>query len=373
MTYSANLAAGLVRAGAEVVGVGLARDGHPVDPKAHAVQWHEVPGKRTGPVAALASPLPYTAFSHGIPAMRREVRQLLSEGPWDVVVIDHLQSGWAAGVVRKVRPQQPMAYLSHNFETAVRARVAEREKLLSPRRAILALDSYKIARLERRLVKESALVTAITDTDAAQFKAIGAQAVETVVPGWRGTSLDRTISAELPRRVAILGHWEWHVKQENLERFLHVADPMFHGAGVEILILGPAPQEWRDRLTPQLRATRFAGWVEDLSVELAQCRMGIVAEPVGGGFKLKSLDYVFSRLPMAALSGSVDGLPLNEATDMIIREDETALAAAVLESIDDLALLNRMQDAAFRACQPLRGWDHQGEQLLKALTAALRR
>jgi hypothetical protein len=109
------------------------------------------------------------------------------------------------------------------------------------------------------------------------------------------------------------------------------------------------------------------GWVDDLGVELSQARLGIVAEPAGGGFKLKSLDYVFNRLPMTALVGSVAGLPL-AADDLILCKDEASLAAASVAILDDLDRLNRMQNSAYTACQPLRGWVKQGQQFLDALS-----
>jgi hypothetical protein len=231
------------------------------------------------------------------------------------------------------------------------------------------LDAWKIARLERRVVSKAELVTANTDDDGETFTRFGAKAVITLMPGWAGKVVgERTLTADVPRRVAILGHWDWHVKQANLEKFLTVADPMFAAEGAQIQVLGPAPERWREALTARLRATSFAGWVDNLGTELAQSRLGVVAEPAGGGFKHKSLDYIFNRLAVAALDGSVSGLPLGP-DDLISAPDERQLAARVLAAMDDFERLNRMQEAAYAACQPLRGWDSQGRRLLEALQA----
>ncbi len=371
MVYSSYLSEALVEAGADVLGVALERNPPAALPET-GVRWDSVAERRRGLLSAMANPLPFTVFSHRTSGFRSAVRDLLAGQPFDVVIMDHLQAGWLIdelGGIDGVASGRPkVVYLSHNYETDVRAAVAKRERAYSPRKAVLGLDALKTKRLERRVIARADLVTAITDADARAFTAAGAADVVTITPGWSGEACEsRMITESVPRRVVVLGHWEWHVKQTNLERFLEAADPLFHAAGAEIVVLGPAPVEWVARLSAGLAATRFAGWVDDFDVELSQARVGIVAEPAGGGFKLKSLDYVFGRLPMAVLEGSVAGLPLNGETDIIVRADEESLAMAALDALDDLSRLNQMQSLAFEACQSLRGWAEPGRILRKAL------
>ena len=103
----------------------------------------------------------------------------------------------------------------------------------------------------------------------------------------------------------MVGSFEWHVKAANLRQFLLAADPVLAGAGIELVVVGRVPGAVLDELRPRLRATQFAGWVERLADVLGEARMAVVDEPVGGGFKMKTLDYVFHHLPVAATAGSV--------------------------------------------------------------------
>src|SRR3546814_10693449 len=41
----------------------------------------------------------------------------------------------------------------------------------------------------------------------------------------------------------------------------------------------------------------------------------------GGGFKLKALDYVFNRLPILALEGSVAGMPMQHDDGILFYRD----------------------------------------------------
>ena len=100
-----------------------------------------------------------------------------------------------------------------------------------------------------------------------------------------------------------MGSFDWHVKQEGLRRFLAVADPLFADADCELVIGGRAPDHFRRSLESGLRVTRFVGWVDDPGAFLDACRMGVISESLGGGFKLKALDSM--KTTVNTLEGEV--------------------------------------------------------------------
>ena len=128
---------------------------------------------------------------------------------------------------------------------------------------------------------------------------------------------DRRIVRATPRRVAVVGNYQWTAKQINLSAWLEAADPILQNAGVGIDVVGDAPESIRKAWEARVKATRFHGFVEDLGEFLAARRMGLVIEQTGGGFKLKTLDYIFNRLPIAAIRGSMAGLPLTQGLDYL--------------------------------------------------------
>jgi acyl-coenzyme A synthetase/AMP-(fatty) acid ligase len=108
------------------------------------------------------------------------------------------------------------------------------------------------------------------------------------------------------------------------------------------VIAGKVPDDFRRAYESELRATRFLGWVENSADELAECRIGAIAEPLGGGFKLKALDYVFNDVAVASLSHSAAGLPFAAGSSMIVADDESGLVDAIVEAIDEPAHLERV-------------------------------
>jgi polysaccharide biosynthesis protein PslH len=219
------------------------------------------------------------------------------------------------------------------------------------------------------VVAAADLVTVISDDDGDRFRAEAPSVtLLTVPPGYGGERLpDRVIDASVPRRAVIVGNLDWHVKQMNLLRFLEVADERFAAAAAEIVVVGPVPDEFRSSVQGWAKATTFRGRVESLDAELAGARVGLVAEPAGGGFKLKGLDYVFRRVPVAVLAGSMTGMPLVTGRSMLECADNLSLAMEALAAIDDLPRLNALQREAFDATARAFDWDVSGTTLHAAI------
>lgn len=365
LVYSGELVRAVARAGVDVTVVGLSADDPPSDTPG-APRWRAVDAESRGGWRSLASPLPNLSFASAGPAMREAVAELLT-GRWTAVVIDHLQVAWATPESSDV----PVVYVTHNHEATVRRAAARGRPAFSPRRAVLTFDAFKAARLERDAVAVADLVTAITADDRRRFErdAPGARLVE-LPPGWSG-SIDRRApdTASRPRRVGVLGSFDWHVKQENLRRFVAAADDVFANAGIECVVAGRAPADLVAEVERTARATRMLGWIEDPVAFLRSCRLGVIDEPLGGGFKMKSLDYVFHGVPVAATTGSAAGLPLEPELTMIEAGDSRALAERIVDVIDDAALLDRIAADAIEVCESKFRWETRAETLIGAVRA----
>jgi hypothetical protein len=92
---------------------------------------------------------------------------------------------------------------------------------------------------------------------------------------------------------------------------------------------------------------------------------------VGGGFKLKFLDYIFARVPVATLSAAAAGLPESLRAWMLSRNDLNALVDAIVANIDQFDELNERQQRAFELAQSLYRWIDRGVQLREAILQIL--
>jgi glycosyltransferase involved in cell wall biosynthesis len=268
-----------------------------------------------------------------------------------------------------------IAYIAHNFETKLSADIARDFRGNIFRKAALHANAWKIAGAERSLSRFADIMVALTPEDANSLESFSPQSTKLVLsPGYSGpTASNRQIVHATPRRVVILGAYRWTPKEMNLSTFLETADPILEKAGIGVDVVGEVPNALRKAWEPRVKATRFLGFVDNLGELLAARRMGLVIEQIGGGFKLKTLDYIFNRVPIAAVKGSIAGLPLTPGLHYLSFESMLELAQGIAAVIDDDGRLNSLQLAAYEQCKTAFNWSDRGRTLCDAIRQAVSR
>ena len=237
------------------------------------------------------------------------------------------------------------------------------------RRAVLWQNALKVRALERKVISQVDVLSAICDEDLDALQ-VTLPREQTVVltPGYSGPmAASRKIRETTLRRVVIVGSFRWVLKQENLARFIESADPVFAGSGIQLDIVGDVPDELLAVLKPKCSATTFHGFVDDMGPLLSQARIAVVPELIGGGFKLKFLDYFFGRVPVATLSGAAAGLPSSLRDLLIQANDVSELVERIAANIDELDRLNDLQDRAFQVARMQFRWEDRGVRLKQAI------
>ena len=368
--HSAHLAQALAQAGADLTFVGLDTDaawnaGPP------PVQWHGIGGGPRPVWRALLSAQPLQAALRATPAYRRVVNALLLER-WDAVVLDHYGSSWLLPAMRRARAgidEKPvLVHVSHNHETSLWQQMAELVDGPAWKRVGVQQNAWKVRHAEQRLAQGVDLLCCITGEDAQAFAASGVTTPSLVLtPGYAGRRVaQRRIDADTPRRVVLVGSFRWVAKQENVRALVQQAADAFSQHGITLDIVGDMPEALRDELGAH-PAVRLHGFVDDLRPLLAEARMALVPEAIGGGFKLKLLDYVFHRVPVVTLQAAAAGLPLPLMRSMMVCANLPSLIDAVIMHFDDVPLLDRLQNQAFDAARTAFEWSDRGRALLAAI------
>jgi glycosyltransferase involved in cell wall biosynthesis len=371
--YTGHLVEALARAGGKVTYLGLANPDEPMGPLSQLskdVEWHQVPGPPNSIRQAALSKLPLVSARFATPAFRASVRRMLSSRSYDAIVLDQYAMAWAISELKRFNTKSSaIIHVAHDFETEVTREIARSYRGNFLRKAALIQNSWKTQRSELALALKCDGIVTLTDHDSEAFKRLCPRSSMLVLPpGYSGFKRQgRNLKADLPRRVVILGSFRWIAKQMNLENFLRVASRVFTEAQVECCVVGSVPQQALARWQVEFPNVKFLGFVDNVQDVFDSARVGLVVESTGGGFKLKALDYVFGRLPLAGISESLRGLPRNIIRNSILANDAFSLAKAVVEAIDDVDRLNRMQDQAFGAALGHFDWEQNGRALLAFL------
>ena len=147
------------------------------------------------------------------------------------------------------------------------------------------------------------------------------------------------------------------------------ADPVFADRGIELVVAGQVPSDLQQSLSASCRATTFRGFVQDLLPLLSEARIAVVPELIGGGFKLKFLDYFFGRVPVATVTAAASGIPARLREYLLMGEDIAALTQSIVEHIDRVQELNDRQTALFEQAAALFRWEDRGVQLRTQIEA----
>lgn len=291
----------------------------------------------------------------------------------DTVFIDYYSMGWVLPIIDRLVfagqiPRPLLVYIAHNHESTLRTEVAN--SMASPlMRYVLRQDARKAALLEAKLVSACDLLITITDRDKCGFKAQRPTiAAITLPPGYDKPILPtRPITEAVPRRAVILGNFEWVAKQANLRRFLECAAPWFTRQNIALRIIGKVPAKTAKDISCRYAFCELTGRVPAVRPLLNDARIGIMSDDVGGGFKIKYLDYVFSGLAIATIRSQTAGLPVDIDRDLIATESLEELARSVALQMDDVALLEGMRRQCLDACIKEFNWQDRGERLYAAI------
>lgn len=367
--YSAKMAESLAATGVHVRYLGFG--GSEQMPTIANIEWCRVPGERRHPARALLTTLPVAAAIDATPAYKMLLEEQLRE-PWDLIVFDGYGTGWALRRCKQHRRATAalLVHVSHNHEAGLWRSMAQQARRSLLQKLVLWHNAWRADRLERRLVRTGDLVTTITAEDGRALGAHGRHArVLALTPGYDGpVAPERTVDTTTPRRVLLVGSFHWVVKQENLRQFVDCADALFHAAGIELDVVGDVPQALRLELSARTRATSFHGFAPDMLAFTSAARLAVVPEVIGGGFKMKFLDYFFSRVPVASLTHAAVGLPDELRTHVLMREQLPALVQLIVDCIDRVDLLDDMQRCALARASTLFRWPDRGRALRAAIT-----
>ena len=338
-----------------------------------AVRWVWTGRIPEGRMKSLASGLPGDAWRLGNPGARAALRRLLDEGNWDWVVVDHASCGWALDELERRRGMfRRLAHVSHNCERQVRAQVARESDAAWPMRLVLRWDAWKYGCLEERICRAADLITAITPADEATFKARHpGKRTLCLLPGYpvEPQTSPPPMDAGRPRGVVLAGAFEWLAKRRNLETFLEEAAKVFPAAGIGFTVVGKAPAGYFEGLAARFPWATFVANVPSVVPYLDAARAGVIPEALGGGFKLKALDYVFRGLPVAALAPAMSGLPMVAGVDAMVADSQAALAREIARRIDDMDFLESAARSAYGRCREAFRWADRGVAMAAAMRA----
>ncbi len=302
---------------------------------------------------------PYTHYEYASTAFRKELRRSLAQGPPSLIHLDSLVdlSRWVRDL-----PQVPVVCTHHNIESdLLRQRAAHMKSPIL--RTYVRHQADLVERVERTFAPRCALNVMTSKVDAERLAALAPNAVTLVVPN--GVDTDYLAPLKdipvVPGRVVFLGPSYVFPNHDGLDYCLRSIWPgirrCYPSATLQLIGRTGALDQAQYEAVPGVTCL---GQVPDIRPYLAAACCCIAPLRVGGGTRLKILDYWAMGKAVVSTALGCEGLNAVDGENIVIRDDPEAFGRAVVSVLLDPRLRSQLEAHARQTVERTYSWDIVG-------------
>jgi len=289
------------------------------------------------------SKTPYAVGRFASSRVQDRLKACLRGRPFDVAVCDFLDA--AVNFPRKLAI--PTILFQHNVESEIWRRHALTESNLA-KRILYKVEFAKMRHYEQRTVRESHHIIAVSEHDRRLMSAWVEPSRITVVP--TGVYLQQYRPEASPLAadplVVFVGAMDWQPNIDSVEHFCRQIWPLVQ-AGVpaaRFRIVGRNPDRRVQKLASS--SVEVTGLVHSVLDHLREAAVIVVPLRVGGGTRLKIYEAMAAGKAVVSTSIGAEGLDVHHGRDIILADDPSAFAQAVMMLLGDIELRRRYERAA---------------------------
>jgi glycosyltransferase involved in cell wall biosynthesis len=229
---------------------------------------------------------------------------------------------------------------------------------------------WKIRRLVRRLARQFDAVTVVSAQEARLVEEIAPiHNLLTVVPNGVDPSLyEDDFGPPVPNTLIYPGALTFYANYGAMAYFLDEIYPLIRARCPQAVLRITGKTDGVDlSALPANDGVIFTGYLEDIRPAVAQSWACVVPLKVGGGSRLKILEAMALGTPVVATSKGAEGLDVTAGEDILIADEPSTFADAVLQLLEDQALRARLTANGRRLVEERYSWEtcaHKLESLL---------
>ncbi len=286
---------------------------------------------------------PYSVSKFTHPAVRNLVRSQLSSGQFDVAICDFL----APSLNFPKKLPIPCALFQHNVESSLWQRMATTES--HPLRKLsYTLEWARMSRYERRVLDRFHHVIAVSENDRQQMLEMDPGCEITVVPTGVDTQQFQVAppSTATPPRIVFTGSMDWEPNMDAMEYFCGQIWPRILAEFPFALfqIVGRNPFARVQRLASQ--SVEVTGTIPSVTDYLRDATVVVVPLRIGGGTRLKIYEAMAMGKALVSTSIGAEGLSFQNGRDLLLADDASSFAEAILLLLRDAQVRRRFEQAA---------------------------
>ena len=293
----------------------------------------------------------------------------------DVVHFDSLHTAWSAMRIRKLAPQAVRVLRCHNAEHVILERLAASERNPA-KQTLISLQARRLKRYEAAALDSFDLILAITEADANRFREINPRCAERMIIVPAGADVPDHLMPSPPMldgvlRLVHIAAMDWLPNQTGLRWFVSEVLPRIEKAGLKfhLDVIGKAmPPEFHDLNGPSVTVH---GFVEDLRPIVRAAHLAVVPLWVGGGMRVKILDYWSWGIPVVSTRIGAEGFYGEGPAAVKLADNAEEFAAAILQLGIDPDAREALRTAAFHRVRSQYAWAPLIDGLMRRYAAML--
>lgn len=305
---------------------------------------------------------PYIFYEYGSARFGHELQHAVDRARPDVIHLDSLDLyRWLPSL-----PVLATACTHHSIESELLRLQADHLPNRVMRR-YLKHQASLVEKVERRLCPRFDLNVMTSEVDAERLRALACGARTTVIPNGVDVNFFRPGPPEqvVPGRVAFLGPTYMFPNRDAVDFFLADAWPLIRRRCPEstfhLIGRNSADDKARFERHPEVTCN---GHVPDIRPHVAEAAVSVVPIRVGGGTRLKILDGWAMGQAVVSTSVGCEGLETVDGHNILIRDDPTDFAAAVVQVLRDPSLRDRLGREARKTAEDRYAWRVVGRKLV---------
>jgi glycosyltransferase involved in cell wall biosynthesis len=308
----------------------------------------------------------YTAFLYESREFEARLLEVLGERDFHVVHLDSLDLSRYLPAISHL----PVVCGHHNVESSLlRRRAAAEGSLL--RGSYLRFQGHLMEKEERLWSRRAALNITCSSEDAELLRRTAPESRILVVPN--GVDTEALKPSPSPgSEILFLGGYDWFPNRDAMHFFSTDILPSIRdqAGDVPVTWVGKAPERVREEFRARY-GIHLTDRVEDIRPYLAAAACVIVPLRVGGGTRLKILDSWSMGRAVVSTSIGCEGLRAKDGQNILIRDDPTAFASAVLEVLKDTGLRTGLGEEGRKTAVNYYDWNVVGRLLLEGYQGVL--
>ena len=310
------------------------------------------------------SKLPYNMEKYIHKDVMNFILSYICKNKIDIIHVDHLHMAFYAKEIRKRYPNIPIAIREHNVEYVILERFYK--SLKEPISRLLIKKQYtRLKKYETKILTEFNKILAITEVDKNRLIKENSSLTNKIEVIPVGVDINKFKFYDNPfdRRknlIVSISSMDWIPNQQGLIWFIEKVMPYIVNSipNAKLYIIGKGMPNWFKKYEDR-KNVFILGFIDDEGLEkiLQVAKVAITPLFVGGGMRVKILNYLAWGLPTVSTSIGVEGIEVTNGTEILIADDESLFAKGVISLLKEENLWNKLRKKGRKKIEDTYSWN----------------